>query len=61
MSLLFLYLLENASHRVVIDSEIIKEIWIKNGLKGSAHRLWEVMANLKKKIIALGLERGFYS
>lgn len=59
MSELFLYLLENATTRVVSDEELLTQVWDKNGLKGTPHRLWEVMKDLKRKISELGVDEEF--
>ena len=59
MAELFLYLLKNATKRVVYDDEILTQIWDKHGLKGSHHRLWQVMKDLKIKVIEIGLTEDF--
>ncbi|EOZ9391013.1 winged helix-turn-helix domain-containing protein [Enterobacter hormaechei] len=56
MSLLLCYLLENANGKVVSDDELLFYVWDQNGLKGSNHRLWEVMNELKRKVKELGME-----
>lgn len=59
MSLLLLYLLENAGKGIVKDDELIAFIWDQRGLKGSYHRLWQVMSSLKKKMRDIGVEQDF--
>ena len=59
MSLLFTYLLENANDRIISDDELLMEVWDRRGLKGSNHRLWEVMKDLKMKLKELGLDDSF--
>ncbi|HIE9359476.1 TPA: winged helix-turn-helix domain-containing protein [Klebsiella quasipneumoniae subsp. similipneumoniae] len=56
MSVLFTYLLKNTGTRPISDNELLTEVWDKNGLKGSSHRLWEVMASLKGKLYDLGIK-----
>lgn len=59
MAELLFYLLKNATKRVVYDDEILTQIWDRHGLKGSHHRLWQVMKALKIKIIEIGLAEDF--
>lgn len=59
MSNLFIYLLENADKKIISDSELLEFVWDKNGLKGSQHRLWQVMDGLKKKLKNIGISEGF--
>jgi DNA-binding winged helix-turn-helix (wHTH) protein len=59
MSLLLLYLLENAGKGIIKDDELITFVWEQRGLKGSYHRLWQVMTSLKKKMQDIGFEQDF--
>lgn len=56
MAMLLRYLLENANGKIVSDDELLFHVWDQNGLKGSNHRLWEVMNDLKRRIKELGIE-----
>lgn len=55
MSHVLEYLFENATIDVVTDSELMENVWDKNGLSSSTQRVWQVMSNLKSKLFFLGL------
>ncbi len=54
MSLLFVYLLGNAGE-VISDVTLLSEVWEKNGLKGTHHRLWEVITALNEILKSVGV------
>lgn len=54
MSLLFVYLLRNAGE-VISDVTLLREVWEKNDLKGTHHRLWEVITALNKILKSVGI------
>ena len=59
MMRLFLYLLENANNTVIESEEILVNVWDKHGLSSSSQRLWQVMGDLRRKLITLGVSVDF--
>ena len=59
MMRLFIYLLENANNTVIESEEILVNVWDKHGLSSSSQRLWQVMRDLKKKLVTIGISEGF--
>ncbi|HIE9359439.1 TPA: winged helix-turn-helix domain-containing protein [Klebsiella quasipneumoniae subsp. similipneumoniae] len=59
MSNLLVYLLENSDKEIIEDTALLESVWDENGLKGSQHRLWQVMDELKKKIRKVGIQEDF--
>lgn len=59
MMRLFIYLLENANSTVIESEEILINVWDKNGLSSSSQRLWQVMGDLKKKLVTIGISEDF--
>lgn len=56
---LFLYLLENASGKIVATERILHDVWDLHGLRSSNQRLWQVMQALKFRLAALGVQHDF--
>ncbi|GAA3885820.1 winged helix-turn-helix domain-containing protein [Gibbsiella dentisursi] len=59
MMRLFVYLLKNANGGIVCNEDILFHVWDQHGLKSSSQRLWQVMQQLKIKMIALGAPHDF--
>jgi DNA-binding winged helix-turn-helix (wHTH) protein len=59
MSNLLEYLLTNSVGKIVPDIVLQKQVWEKNGLSCSSQRLWQVMNNLKNKLLKVGLQDNF--
>ncbi|MDK6932423.1 winged helix-turn-helix domain-containing protein [Klebsiella aerogenes] len=53
MSFLFECLLYNAGE-VIPDNGLLTEVWEKKGLRGTRHRLWEVITTLNKILESVG-------
>ncbi|HDR2399237.1 TPA: hypothetical protein QCH98_004575 [Enterobacter bugandensis] len=60
MSSFLNFLLENGMKGLITEDEILAEVWEKNGLQGSTHRLWQVSRDLNYKLFALGLNRSLF-
>ncbi|WP_147199794.1 hypothetical protein [Pantoea sp. CCBC3-3-1] len=59
MMRLFIYLLKNANNAVIENEEILTNVWDKHGLSSSSQRLWQVMKDLKNKLIVIGISEDF--
>lgn len=59
MMRLFVYLLKNANGKIVCNEDILFHVWDQHSLKSSSQRLWQVMQQLKIKLIALGAPHDF--
>lgn len=59
MMRLFIYLLENANSSVIESEEILVNVWDKHGLSSSSQRLWQVMRDLKRKLVTIGISEDF--
>lgn len=53
MSFLFEYLLYKAGE-IISDDELLAEVWENKGLRGTHHRLWEVITTLNKILESVG-------
>lgn len=47
---LLVYLIENSSTEPILDDNIMRDVWEKNGLRSSKARLWQVMNAMSKKL-----------
>lgn len=56
---LFLYLLMHGRKRAVSKDELMQKIWEENNLSCSSQRVWQVVNNLTKKLVMLGLPIDF--
>lgn len=60
MSGLLGYLLEQADSGIIMDDDIILNVWEKNKLSGTYSRLWQVMQDLKTKLFAVGVSSDLF-
>lgn len=56
---LLIFLLTHASDDVVTKEEIMREVWDENNLSSSNQRLWQVVAELKEKLLLIGMPQDF--
>ncbi|MCO7508683.1 CadC family transcriptional regulator [Serratia fonticola] len=55
MANLLLYLLSYSDGNYITDDEIMANVWEKNNLQASSHRLWQVSRDLRLKLHEVGL------
>ncbi|HDC4777416.1 TPA: helix-turn-helix domain-containing protein [Enterobacter kobei] len=53
------FMLEKGKSGLLRDEMIMRTVWEGHGLKSSAPRLWQVMSELRKRLIGLGVDEGF--
>lgn len=61
MGNLLSFFLESSDGDFISDDEIMKRVWEDNELRASTHRLWQVMKNLRYKLIDVGMTEVFFS
>lgn len=61
MANLFCYLLSNAAMQYIPDDQIMVEVWEKNNLRASSHRLWQVSRDLHYKLISTGINKPLFT
>jgi DNA-binding winged helix-turn-helix (wHTH) protein len=61
MGNLLLYFLLNSRSGFVSDEELMTEVWEKNELRASSHRLWQVTRDLSFKLTEAGLREELYT
>lgn len=61
MDNLLTFLLESPDGVFISDDEIMRRVWEDNELIASTHRLWQVMKNLRYKLIEVGMTDVFFS
>lgn len=49
------YLLLNSERTFISDDEVMLEVWERNNLRASYHRLWQVTRDLNYKIMEAGI------
>lgn len=60
MGNLLKFLLESGEKGIISEDEILTEVWEKNCLRASAHRLWQVSRDLNYKLTSVGLTLPLY-
>lgn len=53
------FLLEKGRSGLLRDEIIMRAVWEAYGLKASGPRLWQVMNELKKRLVGLGVDEDF--
>lgn len=61
MGNLLSFFLESSDGDFISDDEIMRRVWEDNELRASTHRLWQVMKNLRYKLIDVGMTDIFFS
>lgn len=61
MGNLLTFFLESSDGNFISDDEIMRRVWEDNELRASTHRLWQVMKNLRYKLIDAGMTDVFFS
>lgn len=55
------YFLKNSPRIYVSDDEIMSEVWERNNLRASSHRLWQVVKELNYKLNEVGVYEEIFS
>lgn len=61
MGNLLSFFLESSDGDFISDDEIMRRVWEDNELRASTHRLWQVMKNLRYKLIDVGMTEVIFS
>ncbi|QNK33226.1 winged helix-turn-helix domain-containing protein [Serratia sp. JUb9] len=59
MMRLLSYLLEHANGEIILNDEILLNVWDKHELSSSTQRLWQVMQALKQRLNVVGIPDDF--
>lgn len=60
MANLLIYFLSNSNGKYMMDDDIMANVWEKNNLQASSHRLWQVSRDLRLKLHEAGLESDLF-
>lgn len=59
MSNLLYFLLISRQQNVILESDILRQVWDNNGLRSSQSRLIQVISRLKYNLMLVGVKRDF--
>jgi len=61
MDNLLTFFLESSDGDFISDDEVMRRVWEDNELRASTHRLWQVIKNLRYKLIDVGMTDVFFA